>query len=1688
MQILSEATITIRDSLNSGYFELLYYDSPYVVSDDKESANVAILRKGGSGGIAAVQVETYLPSSARAVAGQHFSPTQVQKQWYDSDAEPKVFSVPIIKRTVPSNTVLDFYVRLTWVSSNAAVNQLRKVARVLIRSSVFVARFQTQKLTESSLVADEDNKLTFQFRLNTVLSAGGTFTLTGLTGSQTDDSNALPITGTAAEIFGNTAEWVQATGKIVFTVADDQMIDFGVNYAVSFVVRNSATSQSPVVPTVSVAGGMACVNAIVQGKTISCTETVTIFPTSVSAGDGILSASLGSFTVSQKSSLCRYVTVAEGGCKPSVFFGAYNFIRISLKPTVALPSGSHITISGLGSSPTPGSTVQVALSDMIRSPTGEAKSSTAECICYAPKCSCGHTFTGIPKAGTKLQIFLQCNAYGWGSSAGQYLNVGVGFDTIYNESYPSSGNPFVAPPSTCEDNCGNNHELFTPSDGLPVDDMIQDEALFVSLSSDALVDFCGLGEFLNANLTLTWTTVAKDVEDVTAAWNRAAGTLTFDLPEGLSIGTTDPVAMTLYMRNPETASSGSILSVTAIDAVSNGQLGPTRILEDVALVATTRASLIWASLEESTPVQGALNQLVLQFRFNGDIGGTVDGTWVTVTGLQGSETPSDPALPLSRCTTCADASASGLALADVAGEGQNSTDGTGSWNSQTGELIFFLRGPPPTYHIPEQNLVALLGFTNPTEARPPALAENNVVFSNDLVAGSGLPANAPFRSEGVGTRPPVFSASISMQVFPQAIVDFGKPIAYTVPKNISFSLKGASTFNSQDEITVRMPMLTSCNVLCDDGVCSEMGCHNISGIYVPVPPTMHKAGGDTNFFVMRWIEDTNSFVFKVQGGHAACVDADMELLVRPEDYGCYDFDCALKLLPTSEELIEGSASVSTSALACPSEVLYCTHPETVPVDTGTKKIDISPGTAWGQFATMPDDDDARGWFSLQEHDGYLYQLGGLGTSGLDVNNFTRSSIDGKVWAAVALERSGSVFPRFSFTTLSFEGSLYIIGGLISSAQWYEQSADVHRWESARWAGWLPVTAKAQWPWRYDHAAVVHAGSMWIMGGVHQTFTGDQLLSDVWNSRDGVRWTQLTSDAAFGGLRGHAAASFGGKLWVYGGEGDQDQPGRVWYSYQGKVWNQTMPQGAPWASRRLAHAGLVFSGRLWVVGGYSRASGDVSKAYSDVWWSDDGDSWYESTENTPGQFGERFGAVAAAFNRRLWYIGGSSTDCPRESLDSCTGLSGEAEGNASALVCRGYRTTCGGRDIWGDVYSTATFLNLSIDASSPVMGADNMLTLRASLDQDMVAGDSFIISGLNCTSSLKGVVVSGPSTYLFMPLGRLDADGGSVTLVLNSTLSAGETVDVSFTVVNSVDSTVWSSIQVTAASVNFFSSVVTPRVYFAGNESPQQGSVLFLGQGPERAMTDGGVVFDVEAHRSVYISEIVVDIQLEPTDQPVKQDVSVFYKAGPFADSLHNLSEWRFLGSVTIDPSDATYDMPIKLSDLSPEGRGQGNASSLTTFCQASATHHCGSCNTTSCECNEAGPTDKWPFPYEGYTFCEGETYCPEDGVEGCYCTSGNVHECTAGSDEASNWLGPQETWIEDTEKYVSSWFERTGTVVDVIKVAQQDTPAGLWHSGEPGGQEAGCPDLPLCPPDWPFDKDQVGLTKFRNLYFSCLCM
>ena len=145
--------------------------------------------------------------------------------------------------------------------------------------------------------------------------------------------------------------------------------------------------------------------------------------------------------------------------------------------------------------------------------------------------------------------------------------------------------------------------------------------------------------------------------------------------------------------------------------------------------------------------------------------------------------------------------------------------------------------------------------------------------------------------------------------------------------------------------------------------------------------------------------------------------------------------------------------------------------------------------------------------------------------------------------------------------------------------------------------------------------------------------------DVWNSADGVQWTKVADDLAWGprGMIGGSVV-FQDRLWILGG-GTYDTPQKpdrifyndVWSSADGIAW-QCHCAAAPWAPRQY-HDVAVFDDRLWVLEGY-----DGVGNRQDVWSSADGVNWTELPQ-TP--WAPRHAASVFVHDDALWMVAGNN---------------------------------------------------------------------------------------------------------------------------------------------------------------------------------------------------------------------------------------------------------------------------------------------------------------------------------------------------------------------------------------------------------------------------------------------------------------
>lgn len=158
----------------------------------------------------------------------------------------------------------------------------------------------------------------------------------------------------------------------------------------------------------------------------------------------------------------------------------------------------------------------------------------------------------------------------------------------------------------------------------------------------------------------------------------------------------------------------------------------------------------------------------------------------------------------------------------------------------------------------------------------------------------------------------------------------------------------------------------------------------------------------------------------------------------------------------------------------------------------------------------------------------------------------------------------------------------------------------------------------RWSDREEPALAVFKDRMWLTGGGD---IGSPISkSDVWSTRDGGTWVEVTADSGFAGRRNHAVAAFDNKLWVVAGEGDSGRLNDVWSSEDGVSWTQVTESAA--FSAREGHSLVVYDEKLWLIAG---------DGHNDVWNTVDGITWVQITDGS-GSF------PASGFNDAFLFDG------------------------------------------------------------------------------------------------------------------------------------------------------------------------------------------------------------------------------------------------------------------------------------------------------------------------------------------------------------------------------------------------------------------------------------------------------------------
>jgi len=232
--------------------------------------------------------------------------------------------------------------------------------------------------------------------------------------------------------------------------------------------------------------------------------------------------------------------------------------------------------------------------------------------------------------------------------------------------------------------------------------------------------------------------------------------------------------------------------------------------------------------------------------------------------------------------------------------------------------------------------------------------------------------------------------------------------------------------------------------------------------------------------------------------------------------------------------------------------------------------------------------------------------------------------------------------------VEFKGKMWLVGGWEGiNKGWlngyvYAETNDV--WNTSDGVNWQLISEDYEAPWTGRHAGgcVVYKDSIWIISG--------DGYADVWKTDDGKNWELVDNDPPWGKRYGPYVTVFNDKLWLIGGvdwwnsNGDwvREQGTKafndVWSSEDGKNWIKEL-EFAPFAQRGMIQGSVILNSELYIIGGGSRAIWPPYAVYNDIWKTRDGKTWTRVTHNA--EWSPRLHHSVVIYNNKMWIIAGTS---------------------------------------------------------------------------------------------------------------------------------------------------------------------------------------------------------------------------------------------------------------------------------------------------------------------------------------------------------------------------------------------------------------------------------------------------------------
>jgi hypothetical protein len=234
---------------------------------------------------------------------------------------------------------------------------------------------------------------------------------------------------------------------------------------------------------------------------------------------------------------------------------------------------------------------------------------------------------------------------------------------------------------------------------------------------------------------------------------------------------------------------------------------------------------------------------------------------------------------------------------------------------------------------------------------------------------------------------------------------------------------------------------------------------------------------------------------------------------------------------------------------------------------------------------------------------------------------TWSSGDGKSWTKLPL---GNAIDNLAFLDyVLFKGAVYGLGNFKGNIERSTFRPEIYRTRDLR--SWEVISRKSNLPQRFFYHPFVFQDKIWIIGGADKN-TG---YSDIWNSPDGIVWTKQKDNLPFGKRSNSQIVEFNGTLYLLNND--------VWTSKNGLDWQQLTPEIVK-GEQLFGYSAVVFDGKIWLLG--CNRNGLFS---SQVLVSSDGKNWV----GQEAPWSPRGAIAASVFNDAIYMTGGKYGGTPNQ---------------------------------------------------------------------------------------------------------------------------------------------------------------------------------------------------------------------------------------------------------------------------------------------------------------------------------------------------------------------------------------------------------------------------------------------------------